>query len=162
MKSALRTDEVAAAMCGFNLIQRLSLLGRKYTLSVYHSSTAGRSPCLAAARSRSGENNIQLFSYTFAPLRYLKGRLKLPWMDKPYTNTNIFQIEAVAFRDNRIKNEGYREKIRYPSKILIILNRPRSKTFGFPHFYFVFLFYLRFLAQRTLVRFSLFSRRFLT
>ena len=30
--------------------------------------------CLAAARSRSGENNTQLFSKTLVPLRYLKGK----------------------------------------------------------------------------------------
>ena len=45
-----------------------------YKLVCNTSSTASGPPCLAEARSHSGKNNTQLFSYTLVPLRYPLGK----------------------------------------------------------------------------------------
>ena len=45
---------------------------------------------------------------------------------------------AVAFRHNRIKNEGHCEKTQCLSKICANLRNARSKTCGFPQFFYYF------------------------
>ena len=62
---------------------------------------------------------------------------------------------AVAFRQNQIKNDRSIVKTVFLSFFDANLKKSRLKTCGFLRFYHSFLFYPRFLAQRTLVRFSL-------
>ena len=55
--------------------------------------------CLAAARSRSGENNTQLFSKTLVPLRYLKGK---PFRYPLHRALEFYFAKFVSFREDNI------------------------------------------------------------
>ena len=66
------------------------------------------SPGLAAARSRSRENNSQLFSDTFAPLRYLTS--KLADLCKGYANSFCAAHECRSHHPHRPKKEKENHK----------------------------------------------------
>ena len=68
-------DEVYTPQVYFLPIGKL-MLSKTFFTHPSFSNKFSNATFLAATRSRSGENNTQLFSYTLAPLRYPLGKAK--------------------------------------------------------------------------------------